>query len=85
MFLGQHQPGFPSSSIKVHSRSLASATSQSVGSKLASSEWPDLGVTITSKSTLGQWLPATTNTADAFKKGMPLCGDNSLNLSLYLR
>ena len=69
MFLGQHQPGFPSSSIKVHSRSSPASSqqqqqTQSVGSKLASSEWPDLGVSITSKSsTPGQWLPATTDTA----------------------
>ena len=70
MFLGQHQPGFPSSSIKVHSRPPASAppsSSQqpSVGSKLASSEWPDLGVSITSKSAPGQWLPPTTDAADS--------------------
>ena len=78
MFLGQHQPGFPSSSIKVHPRSPAAASApssqqQSVGSKLASSEWPDLGVSITSKSAPGQWLPATTDsTNSSTTKGMCL-------------
>ena len=73
MFLGQHQPGFPSSSIKVHPRSPASAPSsqQSVGSKLASSEWPDLGVSITSKSAPSQWLPTTSDSTDSSAtKGM---------------
>lgn len=79
MFLGQHQPGFPSSSIKVHPRSspaVASSTpssqQQSVGSKLASAEWPDLGVSITSKSSApGQWLPATSDSTESTSiKGM---------------
>jgi hypothetical protein len=80
MFLGQHQPGFPSSSIKVHPRSSPAASStpssqqQTVGSKLASSEWPDLGVSITSKSSApGQWLPTTTDSTDSTTtKGMCL-------------
>ncbi len=80
MFLGQHQPGFPSSSIKVHPRSSPSASStpssqqQTMGSKLASSEWPDLGVSITSKSSApGQWLPTTTDSTDSTRtKGICL-------------
>lgn len=81
MFLGQHQPGFPSSSIKVHSRlsasgsgasSIGSGTS-SVGNKLGSSDWPDLGVTITSKPSSTQWSSSSTiDSTDSASKGMQL-------------
>ena len=67
-FLGQHQPGFPSSSIKVHTRSTGNAGTASVGSKLGSSEWPDLGVSITSsKPSASQWTPSTEITDTATK------------------
>lgn len=69
MFLGQHQPGFPSSSIKVYPRSQSAESPISVGSKLGSSDWPDLGVSITSKSSSGQWVTSTAESADTSNKG----------------
>ena len=87
MFLGQHQPGFPSSSIKVHSRTtgsvgssaVGSGGSQSVGSKLGSSDWPDLGVTITSKS---QWTTDKGVLVDSLSSPCAnlLCGSESLSV-----
>ena len=89
MFLGQHQPGFPSSSIKVHPRAPGSGSGNggtgSVGSKMGASDWPDLGVSITSKSSSTQWSNMSNDVSTASSKGRQkecTVYISSINLSL---
>ena len=58
-FLGQHNPGFPASSIKVNRTVVP--TSQTSQTSSSASNWPDLGVTVGNKtsSTLMSAIPGS--------------------------